>query len=178
MNSKERWLLRWMARGCACKEDMMANILVTYFSASGVTARTAKEVAGILNADLYEIAPRHKYTSADLDWMNKRSRSTVEMQDPDARPELLHEVPDLTGYDTILVGFPVWWYTAPRIINTFLESADYSGKRIYAFATSGGSGVDKCVKDLQRTYPALDIRAGRLWNGKVQAADAEALMGQ
>lgn len=156
----------------------MANTLVTYFSASGVTARTGKEIAEILGADVYEIAPRERYTGADLDWMNKRSRSTVEMQDPNARPALLHEVPDLAGYDTILVGFPVWWYTAPRIINTFLESADYTGKRIYAFATSGGSGVDKCVKDLQRAYPDLDIRGGMLWNGRVPAADLEALLAQ
>lgn len=156
----------------------MANVLVTYFSASGVTARKGREIAQILGADLYEIAPAQRYTAADLDWMNKRSRSTAEMQDPDARPTLASEVPDLAEYDTILVGFPVWWYTAPRIINTFLESADYSGKRIYVFATSGGSGVDKCVKDLQREYPELDIRSGRLWNSRISAADVESLLHQ
>lgn len=153
-------------------------VLVTYFSASGVTARKAREIADILGADVYEIAPKQKYTSADLDWMNKRSRSTVEMEDKNARPALLNDVPELAGYDTILIGFPVWWYTAPRIINTFLESADYSGKAIYAFATSGGSGVDKCVKDLQREYPELDIRSGRLWNGRISAADVESLLHQ
>ena len=130
--------------------------LVAYFSASGLTASVAKEVASAANADLYEIKPGVRYTSADLNWMDKKSRSSVEMSNPASRPEIVKDLPDLSQYDTVIIGFPIWWYVAPTIINTFLESGDFSGKKIALFATSGGSGFGKTVQNL--ATPA-DIKA-------------------
>ena len=122
---------------------MAKNVLVAVFSASGVTKRVGEEIARIAGADFYEIVPAEVYTSADLDWMNKKSRSSVEMSDPSARPEISGAVADMASYDTVIVGFPIWWGVAPRIIDTFLESYDFSGKKIIPFCTSGGSGVGK-----------------------------------
>ena len=141
--------------------------LVAYFSASGVTETKAKELAGVIGADTYEIAPAQRYTRADLDWTNKKSRSTVEMNDRAFRPALAETEHDFNAYDVIYVGFPIWWYTAPTIINTFLETFDFSGKKIVLFATSGGSGIDRAVKDLKKQYPDLNIAGGKLLNGKV-----------
>ena len=141
--------------------------LVAYFSASGATEAKAKELARVVGAELYEIAPAVRYTSADLDWMNKKSRSSVEMNDKSSRPALAETEHDFSAYDVIYIGFPIWWYTAPTIINTFLETFDFSGKKIVLFATSGGSGIDRDVKDLRMQYPALDITCGKLLNGKV-----------
>ena len=141
--------------------------LVAYFSASGTTAGKAAQLAKALHADLLEIVPAVKYTPADLDWQNKQSRSTLEMKDPHSRPALAGGTPDVSGYDVVCLGFPIWWYTAPRIINTFLESGDFSGKKIVLFATSGGSDIDRAVKDLKAQYPELDIAKGRLLNGSV-----------
>ena len=122
---------------------MAKNILVAVFSASGVTKRVGEEIARIAGADFYEIVPKKIYTSTDLNWMNKKSRSSVEMSDPSARPEISGTVADMDSYDTVIVGFPIWWGVAPRIIDTFLESYDFSGKKIIPFCTSGGSGVGK-----------------------------------
>lgn len=122
---------------------MAKNILVAVFSAGGVTKKVGKEIARIAGADFYEIVPREIYTAADLDWTNSRSRSSVEMNDPAARPEIAGEVLDMSSYDTVIVGFPIWWGVAPRIIETFLESHDFSGKKIIPFCTSGGSGVGR-----------------------------------
>lgn len=130
--------------------------LVAYFSASGITASVAKEVASAANADLYEIKPGVRYTSADLNWMDKKSRSSVEMSNPASRPEIVKDLPDLSQYDTVIIGFPIWWYVAPTIINTFLESGDFSGKKIALFATSGGSGFGKTVQNLK---PSVDASA-------------------
>ena len=141
--------------------------LVAYFSASGVTEAKAKELAKVIGADLYEIAPAVRYTSADLNWMNKKSRSSVEMNDKSSRPALAETEHDFSAYDVIYIGFPIWWYTAPTIINTFLETFDFSGKKIVLFATSGGSGIDRAVRDMQKQYPALNIAGGKLLNGKV-----------
>ena len=127
----------------------MKKTLVVYFSASGVTARAAKEVAAAVGADLYEIRPEQPYTAADLDWMDKRSRSTIEMNDPGCRPAIAEPVEQMEQYDTVFVGFPVWWYVEPRIVDTFLESYDFSGKTLIPFATSGGSGIGKAEKSLQ-----------------------------
>ena len=122
----------------------MANkILVAVFSASGVTKRVGEEIAKIAGADFYEIVPKEIYTSADLDWMNKKSRSSIEMNDSSARPEINGKVADMASYDTVIVGFPIWWGVAPRIIDTFLESYDFSGKKIIPFCTSDGSGVGR-----------------------------------
>lgn len=122
----------------------MANkILVAVFSASGVTKRVGEEIARVAGADFYEIVPKEIYTSADLDWMNKKSRSSIEMNDSSARPEIKDKVADMASYDTVIVGFPIWWGVAPHIIDTFLESYDFSGKKIIPFCTSGGSGVGR-----------------------------------
>ena len=142
--------------------------LVTYFSASGNTAALAKELAQAANADLYEIRPAVPYTSADLNWQDKQSRSSVEMRDHSSRPALADKDANIAEYDTIYVGFPVWWYIAPTIINTFLESYDFSGKRIILFATSGGSGFGKAVQNLQPSAPDATIT-----EGKVNPSDAD-----
>lgn len=141
--------------------------LVAYFSASGVTEAKAKKLAKAIGADLYEIAPAVRYTNADLDWMNKKSRSSVEMNDKSFRPALAETGRDFSRYDDIYIGFPIWWYTAPTIINTFLEAYDFSGKKIVLFATSGGSSIDRAVRDLKKQYSGLNIITGKLLNGKV-----------
>ena len=122
---------------------MAKNVLVAVFSASGVTKRVGEEIARIAGADFYEIVPKELYTSADLDWTNRRSRSSIEMNDPSARPEIAGDALDVAPYDTVIVGFPIWWGVAPRIIDTFLERCDLSGKKIIPFCTSGGSGVGR-----------------------------------
>lgn len=147
----------------------MSDVLVTYFSASGVTRNVAEKIAGENGYDIFEIKPVEKYTSADLDYMDKNSRSTIEMNDKSFRPPI-EETCDVSDYDTVVIGFPVWWYTAPTIINTFIESVDLSGKTIKAFCTSGGSGIDKCVSDLQNTYPELDFAKGMTFMGNVSKA--------
>ena len=141
--------------------------LVAWFSASGVTEEKGKALAKSIGADVHEIAPAARYTTEDLNWTNKKSRSSVEMEDAASRPELAEKETDLSAYDTVYIGFPIWWYTAPHIINTFIESNDFAGKKVVLFATSGGSSIDKAVTDLRRAYPALNIAGGRLLNGKV-----------
>ncbi len=129
----------------------MANkTLVAVFSASGVTKRVGEEIARIAGADFHEITPKERYTSDDLNWMNKRSRSSVEMNDPTSRPELAENDLDMASYDTVIIGFPIWWGIAPRIIETFLESYDFSGKKIIPFCTSGGSGVGRSDTELHK----------------------------
>lgn len=140
----------------------MAKTLVAYFSASGVTAKLAKHIADETGADLFEIKPAVPYTSADLDWMNKRSRSSVEMADPNSRPEIAEKVANMEQYDTVFVGFPIWWYVAPTIIDTFLESYDFSGKTVIPFATSGGSGMGKTDSVLHALCPStVNWKSGR-----------------
>lgn len=143
----------------------MSKRLVAYFSASGVTKRTAEMVAEAAGADLYEITPKVRYTDADLNWMDKKSRSSVEMSDKKIRPEIITGDIDVAPYDEILIGFPIWWYVAPTIINTFLESYDFSGKKIVLFATSGGSGFGNTVRELQPSAPNTQIVEGKLLNG-------------
>lgn len=121
----------------------MKKILVAYFSASGETARLATTIADVTGGDLFEILPEAPYTAADLDWKDKTSRSTLEMKDAASRPAISGRVENMAQYDTVFVGFPIWWYQAPRIIETFLESCDFSGKTLVLFATSGGSGMGK-----------------------------------
>ena len=147
----------------------MAKTLVAYFSAGGTTARAAKALAQAAGADLYEIRPARTYTPADLDWMDRKSRSSVEMNDENARPAIAGRVENMDEYDTVFVGFPVWWYTAPRIVNTFLESYDFTDKTMIPFATSGGSGVEKSAGDLKTRYPALNWKKGKLLGGRVTA---------
>ena len=139
--------------------------LVAYFSASGVTAKAAEKIAAAAGADLYEIQPEEPYTPADLNWMDKKSRSTVEMNDPTCRPAIAEAVEDMEQYDTVWIGFPVWWYVEPRIVDTFLESYDFAGKKMIPFATSGGSGIQKAEKSLREHCPAADWKPGKLLNG-------------
>ncbi len=148
----------------------MSKKLVAYFSASGTTAKAAKALAEAAGADLYEIKPQVPYTKADLNWMDKTARSTVEMNDKSSRPAIVTGDLDVSGYDTVLLGFPIWWYIAPTIINTFLEAYDFSGKTIVLFATSGGSGFGESVNGLKASAPGATIREGRLLNGS-QTAD-------
>lgn len=145
------------------------NALVAYFSASGTTAKTAKALASAASADLYEIKPAVPYTSEDLNWMDKRSRSSVEMNDKHSRPALADTDAPVAEHDVVFLGFPIWWYTAPTIINTFLESYDFSGKTIVLFATSGGSGLGSTAAALQGSAPGAEIVSGRLLNGRLNA---------
>ena len=143
----------------------MSRKLVAYFSASGVTAKVAERLAETVDADVFEIQPVVPYTQADLDWRNKESRSSVEMNDLAFRPGISGRRDNMEEYDTIFVGFPIWWYIAPTIINTFLEAYDFSGKKIVLFATSGGSGFGKAVRSLQPSAPGALIIAGEILNG-------------
>ena len=143
----------------------MSKTLVAYFSASGTTKNVAEKLAEAVGADLYEIKPAVPYTRADLNWTDKKSRSTIEMNDPASRPELADKDAHAEDYDTIFLGFPIWWYVAPTIINTFLESYDLAGKKIVLFATSGGSGFGKTVSRLAPSCPGATIQEGKLLNG-------------
>ena len=142
----------------------MSKTLIAYFSASGVTAGAAREMADAIGADLYEICPAAPYTDADLNWMDKKSRSTLEMNDPACRPAIASQVERMEQYDTVFVGFPVWWYVEPRIVDTFLESYDFTGKTMIPFATSGGSGISKAEKSLREHCPGGTWKKGRLVN--------------
>ena len=138
--------------------------LVAYFSASGITRSAAERLAKMAGADLFEIKPVVPYTRADLDWTNKNSRSSVEMNDPDSRPKIAEQLSDMKDYDIIFIGFPIWWYVAPTIINTFVESYDFSGKTLIPFATSGGSGMGKTVEILKTLCPNANWEKGKMFN--------------
>lgn len=141
----------------------MSKKLVAYFSASGVTKAAAERLARAADADLFEIKPKIPYTRADLDWTNKNSRSSVEMNNPDSRPEIAEKLLNMGNYDTVFIGFPIWWYVAPTIINTFVESYDFSGKTVVPFATSGGSEMGRTVEVLKPLCSA----SARWENGKM-----------
>ena len=145
------------------------KILVAYFSASGQTAKLAKTLAGVTGGDLFEIAPETAYTAADLDWMDKKSRSTIEMKDPKSRPAIAGKVADMAQYDTVFVGFPIWWYQAPRIIETFLESYDFSGKTVIPFATSGGSGMGNTNAELAPSCKGAMLKEGKRFSSTKEA---------
>ena len=138
----------------------MEKTLITYFSASGVTKEVAEKIATIVEGDLFAIEPVETYTDEDLNWMNKQSRTTLEMADKECRPAIKNKVNNLNEYNKVIIGFPVWWYTAPRIINTFIEENDLSGKEIYIFVTSGGSSFGGSLKDLKASYPNLNFVNG------------------
>lgn len=143
--------------------------LVAYFSASGTTRVKAETLAKAVSADIFEIRPEVPYTAADLDWTNKKSRSSVEMNDPQARPKIASIIDNIDEYDTIYIGFPIWWYVAPSIISTFLESYDFSGKTIVPFATSGGSGMGKTVQILRQLCPGAIWKSGGIVNSMNEA---------
>lgn len=145
----------------------MSKKLVAYFSASGVTAKAAKSLAQAVDADLFEIKPQIPYTRPDLDWTDKKSRSSVEMKDSSSRPAIAEKLSNIDDYDTIFVGFPIWWYVAPTIINTFLESYDLSGKTIIPFATSGGSGMGKTNEKLLPSCKGAKLLNGKMLNGSL-----------
>jgi flavodoxin len=141
-----------------------SKVIVTYFSATGTTRAVAQDLAKTLNADIREIVPEQRYTNADLNWQDSLSRSSVEMRDLNSRPAIVKDIENLDNYDVVFVGFPIWWYTAPTIINTFIESYDFNGKTIIPFATSGGSTIDKSCADLKAKYPELNFKPGKLLN--------------
>lgn len=144
---------------------MMSKMLVVYFSASGVTKEVAKKIAKVIEGDLYEIEPEQKYTEEDLDWRNKQSRSSIEMQNRTFRPKIKEKAIDLKEYDTILIGFPIWWGVAPTVVNTFIDNNNFSGKTIIPFCTSGGSGMSYCENDLKKTYPHYHWKEGKRLDG-------------
>ena len=144
--------------------SMKQKVLVAYFSASGVTKGAAEQLAAVAGADLHEIKPAQPYTDADLDWRDKQSRSTVEMKDKNSRPAITDKLKDMQDYDVVYVGFPIWWYTAPTIINTFMEAYDFKGKTVIPFATSGGSSIKKACEDLKAAYPDITWKEGKLLN--------------
>ena len=143
--------------------------LVAYFSASGVTKKAAQQLADAIGADLFEIKPSVPYTRADLDWTDKTSRSTLEMKDPTSRPQIAERCGNMGEYDTVYLGFPIWWYVAPTVIDTFLESYDFSGKTLIPFATSGGSGMGKTVEVLKKVCPDAVWKRGGMVNGMSKA---------
>lgn len=149
----------------------MSKTLVAYFSASGVTKIAAKKLAEAIGADMYEIKPDIPYTKADLNWMDKKSRSTIEMNNPSSRPAIAGKCNNMDEYSTVFVGFPIWWYVAPTIINTFLESYDLAGKKIIPFATSGGSGMGKTNEKLLPSCPGAELLKGRMLNGNISVAE-------
>ena len=142
----------------------MSKVLITYFSASGVTKGVAEKVATAIQGDLFEIEPVEKYTTEDLDWTNKQSRSSIEMNE-NIKPEILHKVGNLESYDKICLAFPIWWYKEPTIIDKFLEENDMSGKNIYVFVTSGSSPIDSTYKSLKSNFPNLNFVSGKRFTG-------------
>ena len=151
------------------KTNAEMKTLVAYFSATGTTEAVAKDLAEVTGATLYEIKPEVRYTAADLDWRDKTSRSSLEMQDHNSRPAIVKDLKDADSYDRIFIGFPVWWYTAPTIINTFIEAYGFKGKTVIFFATSGGSSIDKANADFQKQYPEINWKAGKTLNSESKA---------
>ena len=149
---------------CAQNSKKEMKTLVAYFSATGTTEAVAKDLADVAGATLYEIKPEVKYTAADLDWRNKQSRSSVEMADKSSRPAIVKDLEDADSYDVIYIGFPIWWYTAPTIINTFIETYGFAGKTVIFFATSGSSDIAGADKQFHAQYPAINWKTGKLLN--------------
>ncbi len=149
----------------------MSKTLVVYFSATGTTAKLAEKLAKAVDGDLHEILPQQPYTAADLDWTYKKSRSSVEMNDKSFRPAIVDKVEDIRAYDTLYIGFPIWWHTAPSIILTFLEQYDLTGMTIIPFATSGGSGMGDARDDMRKSCPGADVKEGRRFSGNTGEAE-------
>ena len=155
----------------------MSKVLVCYFSASGVTRKVASNIANSIEGDLFEIEPVDIYTAEDLDWTNKESRSSREMANRSYRPELKNKVNNFNDYEKIVIGFPVWWDVAPTIINTFIESHDFSKKQVYVFVTSGSSSVNGSITDLRRTYPNINFVVGKRFNGSESSDEYKSFIG-
>lgn len=156
----------------------MSKKLVAYFSASGTTAKVAKKMAEAIGADLFEIKPEKPYTGADLNWQNKNSRSSVEMNDRSSRPAIAVKAADMPQYDVVFVGFPVWWYREPSIIDTFMESYDFAGKTVIPFATSGGSGLGDSAVNMQKLAKGAKVVNGKRFSGSASAEELKAWAGQ
>ena len=155
----------------------MSKVLVCYFSASGVTRKVARNIANSIEGDLFEIEPVDIYTAEDLDWTNKDSRSSREMADRSYRPELKNKVNNFNDYEKVVIGFPVWWDVAPTIVNTFIESHDFSKKQVYVFVTSGSSSVNGSITDLRRTYPNINFVVGKRFNGSESSDEYKSFIG-
>ena len=153
---------------------MSKKMLVAYFSASGVTAKAAWKLSETVGADLYEIKPEVPYSREDLDWTDRKSRSSVEMNDPASRPAIAGKIDDVDQYEVVFIGFPIWWYVAPTIINSFLESYDFTGKTIVPFATSGGSGMGNTNERLAPSCPGAVLLEGKMLNGPLEQAELKA----
>ena len=153
------------------------KVLVSYFSASGVTKNVAEKIATAVSGDLFEIEPKEQYTEEDLDWMDKNSRSSIEMNE-NIKPEILHKVSNLDEYDTILLGFPIWWYKEPTIIDQFLDENDMTDKKIYVFVTSGSSSIDSTYKSLNNNYPNLNFVSGKNFTEKESEEEYKSLLAQ
>ena len=156
----------------------MSKTLVAYFSASGTTAKVAKKMAEAIGADLFEIKPETPYTGADLNWQNKNSRSSVEMNDRSSRPAIAVKAADMSQYDVVFVGFPVWWYREPSIIDTFMESYDFAGKTVIPFATSGGSGLGDSAANMQKLAKGAKVVDGKRFSGSASSEELKAWAGQ
>ena len=156
----------------------MSKKLVAYFSASGTTAKVAKKMAEAIGADLFEIKPEKPYTGADLNWQNKNSRSSVEMNDRSSRPAIAVKAADMPQYDVVFVGFPVWWYREPSIIDTFMESYDFAGKTVIPFATSGGSGLGDSAANMQKLAKGAKVVDSKRFSGSASAEELKAWAGQ
>ncbi len=154
----------------------MSKILISYFSASGVTKEVASKIADITGGDLFEIEPVNKYTNEDLNWNNNDSRSSIEMSNPSSRPEVKNKVSNLSDYDTVLIGFPIWWDLAPRVINTFIEENNLEGKKIFCFATSGTSSVNNSFNTLKNTYNNLNFVNAKRLTSNVSENDVTSLI--
>ena len=154
----------------------MNNKLVAYFSATGKTANVAEKLAAGIGADIFEIKPEVRYTKADLNWMNKKSRSSVEMNDKSFRPAIITGDVDVSGYDTVYLGFPIWWYVAPTLINTFLEAYDFSGKKIVLFATSGGSGFGNTAAEVRSSAPSAEFTETKVLTGMLTETKIKTLI--
>ena len=148
----------------------MSKILISYFSASGVTKKVAEKVATAINGDLFEIEPKEKYTEQDLNWTNKQSRSSIEMN-KNIKPEIANKVLNLDAYDTVMLAFPIWWYKEPTIIDKFIEENDMTGKNIYVFVTSGSSPIDSTYKSLKNKFPNLNFISGKRFTGNESEED-------
>jgi flavodoxin len=154
-----------VAAAAFAQNNQKQNILVAYFSATGKTEAVAKDLAGVTGATLYEIKPEVKYTDADLDYRNRQSRSTAEMQDQNSRPAFIQDLENADAYDVVFIGFPIWWNTAPRIVNTFIEAYGFAGKTVILFATSGSSNLNNANEVFAAAYPAINWKAGKTLNG-------------
>ncbi len=154
----------------------MNKTLISYFSASGTTKKVAEKVANAINGDLFEIEPKEKYTEEDLDWTNKQSRSSIEMNE-NIKPEIINKISNLEEYEKIVLAFPIWWYKEPTIIDRFLEENDMSEKEIYVFVTSGSSSIDSTYKSLQNNFPELNFVSGKRFTGNERDEEYKSWLG-